>query len=67
MQTTSLFRRAAALALTLVLAVSASLAGFATYDMPIQTVSEYRVGLPVHLDTGKPILTRTPAVRYIAA
>ena len=29
MQTTSLFRRAAALALTLVLAVSASLAGFA--------------------------------------
>ena len=40
MQTTSLFRRAAALALTLVLAVSASLAGFATYDMPIQTVSD---------------------------
>ena len=31
MQTTSLFRRAAALALTLVLAVSASLAGFAAY------------------------------------
>ena len=54
MQTTSLFRRAAALALTLVLAVSASLAGFATYDMPIQTVSDTESVYLFNLDTGKP-------------
>ena len=39
MQTT-LFRRAAALALTLALAVTAALSGFAAYEMPIQTVNE---------------------------
>lgn len=47
---------AAALALTLVLAVSASLAGFATYDMPIQTVSDTESVYLFNLDTGKPIL-----------
>ena len=55
MQTTSLFRRAAALALTLVLAVSASLAGFAAYDMPIQTVSDTESVYLFNLDTGKPV------------
>lgn len=68
MQTTSLFRRAAALALTLVLAVSASLAGFATYDMPIQTVSDTESVYLFNLDTGKPILDQNAGQsRYIAS
>ena len=68
MQTTSLFRRAAALALTLVLAVSASLAGFATYAMPIQTVSDTESVYLFNLDTGKPILDQNAGQsRYIAS
>ena len=68
MQTTSLFRRAAALALTLVLAVSASLAGFATYDMPIQTVSDTESVYLFNLNTGKPILDQNAGQsRYIAS
>ena len=68
MQTTSLFRRAAALALTLVLAISASLAGFATYDMPIQTVSDTESVYLFNLDTGKPILDQNAGQsRYIAS
>ena len=68
MQTTSLFRRAAALALTLVLADSASLAGFATYDMPIQTVSDTESVYLFNLDTGKPILDQNAGQsRYIAS
>ena len=68
MQTTSLFRRAAALALTLVLAVSASLAGFAAYDMPIQTVSDTESVYLFNLDTGKPILDQNAGQsRYIAS
>ena len=60
MQTTSLFRRAAALALTLVLAVSASLAGFATYDMPIQTVSDTESVYRSIWTRASPSWTRTP-------
>ena len=55
MQTT-LFRRAAALALTLALAVTAALSGFAAYEMPIQTVNENESVYLFNLDTGKPIL-----------
>ena len=40
MQNTTLFRRMAALLLTVVLAVSAALPGLAVYEMPIQTANE---------------------------
>ena len=40
MQKNTFFRRAAALLLTAVLAVSAALPGLAVYEMPIQTANE---------------------------
>ena len=67
MQTT-LFRRAAALALTLALAVTAALSGFAAYEMPIQTVNETESVYLFNLDTGKPILDQNAGQsRYIAS
>ena len=67
MQTT-LFRRAAALALTLVLAVTTALSGFAAYEMPIQTVNENESVYLFNLDTGKPILDQNAGQsRYIAS
>ena len=67
MQTT-LFRRAAALALTLALAVTAALSGFAAYEMPIQTVNENESVYLFNLDTGKPILDQNAGQsRYIAS
>ena len=67
MQTT-LFRRAAALALTLALAITAALSGFAAYEMPIQTVNENESVYLFNLDTGKPILDQNAGQsRYIAS
>ena len=62
------FRRAAALALTLALTVTAALSGFAVYEMPIQTVNENESVYLFNLDTGKPILDQNAGQsRYIAS
>ena len=68
MQTKSLFCRAAALLLTVVLAVTAALPGFAVYEMPIQTANEAESVYLFNLDTGKSILEQNAEQpRYIAS
>ena len=68
MQTKSLFCRAAALLLTVALAVTAALPGFAVYEMPIQTANEAESVYLFNLDTGKPILEQNAEQpRYIAS
>ena len=52
------FRRAAALVVTLALAVCAVLPGFAAYPMPIQTASEAEAVYLFNADTGKTVLTQ---------
>ncbi|MGN0708597.1 MAG: D-alanyl-D-alanine carboxypeptidase family protein [Faecalibacterium sp.] len=64
----SLCCRAAALALTLVLAAVLALPGLAVYPMPIQTVSQAESVYLFNLDSGKPILEQNAAQsRYIAS
>ncbi|MGN0661739.1 MAG: D-alanyl-D-alanine carboxypeptidase family protein [Faecalibacterium sp.] len=64
----ALLRRAAALALTLMLAVSLALPGFAVYPLPIQTASETESVYLFNLDSGKPILEQNAGQsRYIAS
>lgn len=64
----SFFRRAAALALTFALAVSAALACFAAYSMPIKTAKEDESVYLFNLDTGKTILQQnSDQPRYIAS
>lgn len=61
-------RRAAVLALTLVLAAALALPGFAVYPMPIQTAGESESVYLVNLDSGKPILEQNAdQPRYIAS
>ena len=68
MQTKSLFCRVAALLLTVALAVTAALPGFAVYEMPIQTANEAESVYLFNLDTGKPILEQNAEQpRYIAS
>ena len=68
MQTKSLFCRAAALLLTVALAVTAALPGFAVYEMPIQTANDTESVYLFNLDTGKPILEQNAEQpRYIAS
>ncbi len=68
MQTKSLFCRAAALLLTVALAVTAVLPGFAVYEMPIQTANDTESVYLFNLDTGKPILEQNAEQpRYIAS
>ena len=68
MQTKSLFCRAAALLLTVALAVTAALPGFAVYKMPIQTANDTESVYLFNLDTGKPILEQNAdQPRYIAS
>ena len=52
------FRRAAALVLTLAVALSAALPGFAVYPMPIQTASDAEAVYLFNADTGKTVLTQ---------
>ena len=64
----TLFRRSAALVLTLALMLCAALPGFAVYQMPIQTASDTESVYLFNLDTGKPILTQNAdQPRYIAS
>lgn len=64
----TVFRRAAALLLTLALAVCAAAPCFAVYTMPIQTASETESVYLFNLDTGKPILAQNAGQpRYIAS
>ena len=60
--------RAAALLLTVALAVTAALPGFAVYETPIQTANEAESVYLFNLDTGKPILEQNAEQpRYIAS
>lgn len=64
----TVFRRAAALCLTLALLVSCTLAGFAAYSMPIQTANADESVYLFNLDTGKTILEQNAdQPRYIAS
>ena len=64
----NLLRRAVAMLLTCVLAASVAMAAFATYTMPIQTVSADESVYLFNLDTGKPILDQNAdQPRYIAS
>ena len=68
MQNTTLFRRMAALLLTVVLAVSAALPGLAVYEMPIQTANEGESVYLFNADIDKPILDQNAGQqRYIAS
>ena len=68
MQKNTFFRRAAALLLTAVLAVSAALPGLAVYEMPIQTVHEGESVYLFNADIDKPILEQNAdQQRYIAS
>ena len=68
MQNTTLFRRMAALLLTVVLAVSAALPGLAVYEMPIQTANEGETVYLFNADIDKPILDQNAGQqRYIAS
>ena len=68
MQKHQLFQRAAALLLTLTLAVSAVLPALAVYPMPIQTASDTESVYLFNADTGKPILSQNSSQpRYIAS
>ena len=62
------FRRAAALVLTLAVAVSAALPGLAAYPMPIQTASETESVYLFNADTGKTILNQNAdQQQYVAS
>ena len=62
------FRRAAALVLTLALAVAAALPGLAAYPMPIQTASETEAVYLFNADTGKTILAQNAdQQQYVAS
>lgn len=62
------FRRAAALILTLALAVSAVLPGVAAYPMPIQTANEAEAVYLFNADTGKTILAQNAdQPKYVAS
>ena len=68
MQNTTLFRRMAALLLTVVLAISAALPGLAVYEMPIQTANEGESVYLFNADIDKPILDQNAGQqRYIAS
>ena len=68
MQKNTFFRRAAALLLTAVLAVSAALPGLAVYEMPIQTANEGESVYLFNADIDKPILEQNAdQQRYIAS
>ena len=68
MQKNTFFRRAVALLLTAVLAVSAALPGLAVYEMPIQTANEGESVYLFNADTDKPILEQNiDQQRYIAS
>ena len=68
MQKNTFFRRAAALLLTAVLAVSAALPGLAVYEMPIQTAHEGESVYLFNADIDKPILEQNAdQQRYIAS
>ena len=68
MQKNTFFRRAAALLLTTVLAVSAALPGLAVYEMPIQTANEGESVYLFNADIDKPILEQNiDQQRYIAS
>ena len=68
MQNTTLFRRMAALLLTVVLAISTALPGLAVYEMPIQTVNEGESVYLFNADIDKPILDQNAGQqRYIAS
>ena len=68
MQKNTFFRRAAALLLTAVLAVSAALPGLAVYEMPIQTAHEGESVYLFNADIDKPILEQNiDQQRYIAS
>ena len=68
MQNTTLFRRMAALLLTVVLAVSAALPGLAVDEMPIQTANEGESIYLFNADIDKPILDQNAGQqRYIAS
>ena len=68
MQNSTLFRRAAALLLTAVLALTLVLPGLATYEMPIQTVNEGESVYLFNADIDKPILEQNAdQQRYIAS
>lgn len=68
MQKNQLFQRAAALLLTLTLAVSVVLPALAVYPMPIQTASDTESVYLFNADTGKPILSQNSSQpRYIAS
>ena len=68
MQNTTLFRRMAALLLTVMLAVSATLPGLAVYEMPIQTANEGESVYLFNADIDKPILEQNAdQQRYIAS
>ena len=68
MQKNTFFRRAAALLLTAVLAVSAALPGLAVYEMPIQTANEGESVYLFNADIDKPILEQNiDQQRYIAS
>ena len=68
MQKNTFFRRAAALLLTAVLAVSATLPGLAVYEMPIQTANEGESVYLFNADIDKPILEQNiDQQRYIAS
>lgn len=60
MQTSPLFRRAAALLLTVVLAVSAALPGFAVYAMPIQTAYAQESVFLFDADSGEVLVEQNP-------
>ena len=62
------FRRAAALVLTLALAAAAALPGLAAYPMPIQTASETEAVYLFNADTGKTILAQNAdQQQYVAS
>ena len=68
MQKNTFFRRAAALLLTAVLAVSAALPGLSVYEMPIQTANEGESVYLFNADIDKPILEQNiDQQRYIAS
>ena len=68
MQKNTFFRRAAALLLTAVLAVSAALPGLAVYEMPVQTANEGESVYLFNADIDKPILEQNiDQQRYIAS
>lgn len=61
-------RRLAALVLTLAVALSAALPGFAAYPMPVQTATETEAVYLFNADTGKTILSQNAdQQKYVAS